>query len=458
MPSLYANRNKAYAEAEQEQEFTPLSKRLLEQNYKFVSQLDKQLKEDVPQTAVVKFNVDKYINLFKNQLQVILNKYGEGLYRESANNTGDLILIWNNMVSYIKAFYSPVANKRDLQKIWEKLAELKPLVSSVLQIADSEDFLDVELVRELYDKFNNLQLVAISEPVKQKEKITEEIMKVGKKRSELFESLEKVQRLLAEMYPKVEQYQAKDRTIYHSALQRLSLRADKILENMYALGKDKLVKKKEFFNEQIENLYNDAQKYNNKFDKYIEGKKPKVEEAPKAETAETAETAEADEYQPKTDEERQFIEEFADTIEALGGEKIKDMTFADMKKVYKKKLGKSRFTARQEKLLEGAEIKFNLIKDEMKAEEAQATPATPQAEPGAGVMDEPAFQDFGNIQIPIGEMNEEAQGEGKPKGLKGGRVVRMNGGLYYVVKKPINKVKPIIEFDDERNDNYKQYY
>jgi hypothetical protein len=114
MPSVFKRINQAYVDADREAD-----RRVIRNNYKFVSQNNQVYQKPSILDDITVFNIDKYFEELKSNVQNIIDNYLRG---EKNNNASKVISIYNIIVSYLKNFAKDnVMSQRDKANIQDKL-------------------------------------------------------------------------------------------------------------------------------------------------------------------------------------------------------------------------------------------------------------------------------------------------------------------------------------------------
>jgi hypothetical protein len=108
----------------------------------------------------LKFSLDKYINRLANEAQGIL----EENYKDAPNqNSGKLIPNYNELVAFLNTYIeNGQVEQKSINDVYSKLDELLPNLEAVADVADIEEFPDVDQVNQVYDNIKNKDYKEIS--------------------------------------------------------------------------------------------------------------------------------------------------------------------------------------------------------------------------------------------------------------------------------------------------------
>jgi hypothetical protein len=154
MPSVYKRINQGYIDADREAQ-----KDVVRKQFRFVAQQNERNLEPTLLDNITKFNIDKYFDDFRDEVQRIIDNYLQG---KQASTTLSIVLSYNLLTNYIKNYAKMgKLDQREKSDIQDKFNTLKPLVQQVINIATKGKSKNLSQLMELYDNIDSYHYVPV---------------------------------------------------------------------------------------------------------------------------------------------------------------------------------------------------------------------------------------------------------------------------------------------------------
>jgi hypothetical protein len=154
MPSVYKRINQGYIDADREAQ-----KDVVRKQFRFVAQQNERNLEPTLLDNITKFNIDKYFDDFRDEVQRGIDAY---LSKAGKSYAFPIILSYNLLTNYIKNYARMnKLDQREKADIQDKFDTLKPLVQQVINIETKDKSANLPQLLEIYDNIDSYYYVPV---------------------------------------------------------------------------------------------------------------------------------------------------------------------------------------------------------------------------------------------------------------------------------------------------------
>lgn len=148
MPNVFRKINQAYIDADLE-----ANKDVMRKQFRFVAQNKQPDKRPSILEDITVFNVDKYFEELRSDIQNIIDNY---INNRKMTNAGKMITNFNILTNYINTFIKQnTVSQKDRAKIEDKFDELTDLLKQATDIAVKQNFSDKSQVNQVFQNVSD---------------------------------------------------------------------------------------------------------------------------------------------------------------------------------------------------------------------------------------------------------------------------------------------------------------